>query len=271
MTILNAIKPTRVDLTSVEQMQLFAAVTQNNIAQVKSLLRAGVPVNSADDEDDTPLTLAATHGFNGMVETLLAHGADVHLPGLSGRSALRAAIDGQHRDVMHSLLEAGADPMMKSYSSLDRKDVSDCMAAASCKDTEIVFAVNFATDSFHMIEAVKNGTTWKIAEWLGRDNCVVDAVNHHGVTAMLHACEMGRMDLVEMLWHAGADPLKPCKYDADITPLRMAEESKNPHLIRQVKEYIQKAEQDFKREATELGKGVAAMKPIRFKPKPGSI
>jgi ankyrin repeat protein len=271
MTILNAIKPPRVDLTSVEQMQLFAAVTQNNIAQVKTLLRAGVPVNSADDEDDTPLTLAAAHGFKGMVETLLAHGADVHLPGLSGRSALRAAIDGQHRDVMHSLLEAGADPMMKSYSSLDRKDVSDCMAAASSKDTEIVFAVNFATDSFLMIEAVKSGTAWKVAEWLGRDNCVVDAVNRHGVTAMLHACEMGRMDLVEMLWHAGADPSKPCKYDADITPLRMAEESKNPHLIRQVKEYIQKAEQDFKREATELGKGVSPMKPIRFKPKPGSF
>jgi len=271
MTILNAIKPSRVDLTSVEQMQLFAAVAQNNVFQVEKLLRAGVPVNSADEDDDTPLTLAAAHGFNDLVQTLLAHGADVHLPGLNGRSALRAAIDGLHRDVMHSLLEAGADPMMKSYSSLDRKDVTDCMAAASCKDTEITFAVSFATDSFHMIDAIKSGTTWKAAEWLGRDNCVVDAVNHQGVTAMLYACEMGRVDLVEMLWQAGADPSKPCKYDVDITPLRMAEESRNPHLIRLVKEYIQKAEHEFKREATELGKGLSPMKPIRFKPKPGSI
>lgn len=267
MTDLSSIKPQRVDFVSAEQMQLFAAVTSNDLRHAKRLLDAGVSPNSADDNDDTPLIMASAAGRTSMMQLLLDHGADIHLPGLNGRSALRVAIEAEDVAAVKLLLNAGADPLMTSYDSARREDVSDMMAAAQAKNTEIVFAVSGAASSFHMIEAVKSGIEWKAREWVLRDDCNVDAYNQNGVTAMLHACHMGRMDMVEMLWHAGADPTLPCKYDPAITPLRMAEESRDPYVLRQIRSYIDKREKEFLHDATHARQKVTTMKPIRFKPK----
>jgi len=267
MTDLASIKPLRVDLADVEQMQLFAAVSNNDLRQARALLAKGISPLSADMEDDTPLIMAAAVGGREMMQLLLAHGADIHQPGLNGRSALRVAIEREDMGTVAFLLGAGADPLMVSYDSLCREDVSDVMAAAKAKNTEIAFAVSGAAASFHMIEAVKDGTAWKAREWALRDDCDVNAHNRQGMTALIHACKMGRADLVEMLWHAGADPAKACKYDPAITPLAMAEESGNPHVARQIKRYLEQAEQEFRRDSTHLQEKVTAMKPIRFKPK----
>lgn len=267
MTDLASIKPLRVDLTDVLQMQLFAAVSNNDVPQAKALLESGVSPLSADMDDDTPLIMAAAAGRRDMMQLLLDHGADVNQPGLNGRSALRVAIEAQDPQTTGFLLMAGADPLMKSYDSTRKQDITDVMAAAQCKNSEIVFAVSGAASSFYMIEAVKDGTEWKAREWAMRDDCDVNAYNRNGLTALIHACRMGRMDVVEMLWHAGADPAKPCKYDETITPLSMAEESGDPHLLRLIKGYLAQAEAEFRRDATHLQKKVAAMKPIRFKPK----
>lgn len=267
MTDLSSIKPQRVDLATAEQMQLFAAVTNNDLRHAQRLLDAGVSPNSADDDDDTPLIMAATGGRIEMMQLLLDHGADVNQPGLNGRSALRVAIEAENVAAVTFLLKAGADPLMASYDSQRKEDVSDVMAAAQAKDSNIVFAVSGAAASFHMIEAVKDGTEWKAREWAHRDDCDINTYNRNGMTAMLHACHMGRADLVEMLWHAGADPSKPCKYDPAITPLSMAEESRDPHVIRQIKGYIDKAEKEFLHDATHAQQKVTTMKPIRFKPK----
>ena len=267
MTDLASIKPLRVDLTDVLQMQLFAAVTNNDMAHAKALLESGVSPLSADVDDDTPLIMAAAAGRREMMQLLLDHGADINQPGLNGRSALRVAIEALDAPAVHFLLMAGADPLMKSYDSARKEDITDVMAAAQCKSSDIVFAVSGAASSFHMIEAVKDGTEWKAREWAMRDDCDVNAYNRDGMTGLIHACRMGRMDLVEMLWHAGADPAKPCKYDETITPLSMAEESRDPHLMRLVKRHLEQAEAEFRHDATHLQKKVAAMKPIRFKPK----
>lgn len=267
MTDLASIKPLRVDLAYAEQMQLFAAVSNNDLRHAKALLQSGVSPLSADMDDDTPLIMAAAAGRHEMVQLLLDHGADVNQPGLGGRSALRAAIEALDMQTVQCLLDAGADPLMKSYDSARKEDISDMMAAAQSKNSDIVFAVTGATSAFHMIEAVKDGTEWKAREWALRDDCDVNAYNRDGMTGLIHACRMGRMDLVEMLWHAGADPAKPCKYDDNITPLAMAEESADPHLMRLIKSYLQKTEAQFRRDATHLQKNVAPMKPIRFRPK----
>lgn len=267
MTDLASIKPLRVDLADAEQMQLFAAVSNNDLRYAKSLLEKGISPLSADIDDDTPLIMAAAAGRQEMMRLLLDHGADVNQPGLNGRSALRVAIEAGNLETVTLLLIAGADPLMNSYDSARNEDISDVMVAAKAKNTEIVFAVSAAAASFHMIEAVKDGTEWKAREWALRDDCDVNAYNRQGMTALIHACKMGRLDMVEMLWHAGADPTKPCKYDPAITPLAMAEESGNPHAARLIKRYLEQAEQEFRRDTTQLQEKVTAMKPIRFKPK----
>lgn len=267
MTDLASIKPLRVDLASAEQMQLFAAVSHNDLRQARVLLAQGVSPLSADDHDDTPLIMAVAIGAREMMQLLLDYGADVNQPGLNGRSALRVAIEREDRETVSFLLAAGADPLMSSYDHARKEDLSDVMAAARAKDTEIVFAVSGATAPFHMIEAVKDGTAWKAREWALRDDCDVNAYNRQGMTAMIHACRMGRMDMVEMLWHAGADPAKACKYDPAITPLAMAEESGSIQLVRQIKGYLERAAQTFRHDSTHLSEKITAMKPIKLKPK----
>jgi ankyrin repeat protein len=267
MTDLASIKPLRVDLAYSEQMQLFAAVSNNDLRHARALLESGVSALSADMDDDTPLIMAAAAGRREMMQLLLDHGADVNQPGLNGRSALRAAIEAEDAGTVTFLLTAGADPLMTSYDPVRKEDINDVMAAAKAKNTEIVFAVSGAASAFHMIETVKGGTEWKAREWALRDDCDVNAYNRNGLTGLIHACQMGRLDLVEMLWHAGADPAKPCKYDPAITPLSMAEESGNPHVMRLIRRYLEQAEQEFRHDTTHLQDKVTAMKPIRFKPK----
>jgi len=267
MTDLASIKPLRVDLAYSEQMQLFAAVSNNDLRHARALLDSGVSPLSADVDDDTPLIMATAAGQRDMMQLLLDYGADVNQPGLNGRSALRVAIEALDVQTVDLLLKAGADPLMKSYDSVRKEDISDVMAAAQCKSSEIVFEVSGAAGSFHMIEAVKEGAEWKAREWAMRDDCDVNACNRDGMTGLIHACRMGRPDLVEMLWHAGADPAKPCKYDPVITPLAMAQESGDPHVMRLIKRYLEQAEREFRHGTTHLQDKVTAMKPIRFKPK----
>lgn len=256
-------------------MQLFAAVSTGCLQTAAHLVKAGVPVNMGDDEDDTPLTLAIARGQAEMVDFLIAAGADVNLAGLGGKSPLRVAIDtAAPLGLVKNLLAAGADPLASSYHDGQKKDVSDQMAADLAyigsrtgdenADT-VLFEVTRATTVFNIIDIVKDGNRQKLGDWLRGHKVDIDSYNRHGATALLHACQMGRMDLAEILWHAGADPSKPHKYDKTVTPLAMAQESGNPHLMREVKRYIILIEQEFKKNAAQLGQDVPVMKPAQIK------
>jgi len=269
------IAPLRADVTTSEQMQLFAAVSTGCFRTAARLVAAGVPVNMGDDEDDTPLTLAIARGHAEMVDFLLRAGADVHLTGLGGKSPLRVAIDtAAPLALVKKLLAAGADPLASSYHTGRKKDVSDQMAADLAyigsrtgdenADT-VLFEVTRATTVFNIIEIVKEGSRQKLNDWLRDYTVDINAYNRHGATALLHACQMGRMDLVEILWHAGADPSKPHKYDKSVTPLAMATESDNPHVLREINRYISLVEKDFKKSATQLEKDMPVMKPAQIK------
>ena len=194
-------------------------------------------MNTGDEDDDTALTLAVSRSDAAMVELLLKAGADVNLSGVGGKSPLRVAIDiAAPLPVVKLLLAAGADPLCASYHDGQKKDISDQMAADLAyihsrtgdenADT-VLYEVTRVTNVFNIIEIVKDGNPHKLDNWLKTSKVDIDTYNRHGATALLHACQMGRTDLVELLWYAHADPTKPHKYDASITPLKMAEESGN--------------------------------------------
>lgn len=265
----------RAEVSTSEQMQLFAAVSTGCVKTAARLVAAGVPVNMGDEEDDTPLTLAVARGHAEMVGFLLASGADIHLTGVGGKSPLRVAIDtAAPLELVKKLIKAGADPLASSYHESRKKDISDQMAAdlayiASRSGDEnadtVLYEVTRATTVFNVIEIVKDGNPHKLDDWLKTSKVDINAYNRHGATALLHACQMGRMDLVELLWHAGADPSKPHKYDKTVTPLAMARESDNPHVSREVNRYIELAEKEFIKSATRLEKDMPLMKPAQVK------
>jgi ankyrin repeat protein len=268
------IAPLRTEVSTSEQMQLFAAVSTGCVQTAARLVQAGVAVNMGDEEDDTPLTLAVARGHMEMVDFLLAAGADVNLTGIGGKSPLRVAIDtAAPLALVKKLLTAGADPLARSYHEGYKKEVSDLMAieffheeAKAGRETtaQILYEVTGAARVFNIIEIVKSGNRQKLNDWLGNHAADINAYNRHGATALLHACQMGRMDLVETLWLAGADPFRPHKYAPAVTPLSMAQESGNSHLTREINRYIALKEKENFAAVTRLAKDTPVMKPARI-------
>ncbi len=272
------IAPPRVAIETREQVELFAAISTGCIKTVSHLLSQGVPVNSGDEDDDTPLTMAVSRNNLAMVDLLLSRGADINLTGLGGKTPLRVAVDiAAPLEMVQRLLKAGADPLAISYSDAQKKDITDLMATDRAfvggrtgdenADT-ILYEVARATNVFTIIEIVKDGNLQKLDQWLkNNDRLDVNTYNRHGETALLHACHMGRTDLAELLWYAGANPSLPHKYDASVTPLKMAEQNENPQSWREIKRYIQLAEEDFRRSATQLSQDMPVMKNVQIKPR----
>jgi ankyrin repeat protein len=93
---------------------LFSAVEQDNLQALNSLLQAGADCDSRNDEEMTPLMLAAGLGHLDMVETLIEHGANVNAKNPLGWTALMKAIynyelDRGFPDIVAALIEAGAE------------------------------------------------------------------------------------------------------------------------------------------------------------------
>lgn len=272
------IAPPRAAIETREQIELFAAISTGCTKTVSRLLSQGVPVNSGDEDDDTPLIAAVSRSDLAMVDLLLSHGADINLTGIGGKTPLRVAVDvAAPLDIVQRILNAGADPLATSYHDAQKKDITDLMAADRAfvgnrtgdenADT-ILYEVARATNVFTIIEIVKDGNLQKLDQWLKNNSTLdVNTYNRHGETALLHACHMGRTDLAELLWYAGANPSLPHKYDASITPLKMAELGENPQSWREIQRYIKLAEDEFRRTSTQLDHDMPVMKNVQIKPR----
>lgn len=60
--------------------QLHRAIESGNLAKVQELINGGADVNSIDEYRGTPLQLAASHGYAGVVRLLIDKGANVYSP-----------------------------------------------------------------------------------------------------------------------------------------------------------------------------------------------
>jgi len=76
----------------------------------KRLLDHGANVNARDNDDWTPLYLAASYGRLEFTRMLLEHGAAINAPANTGQTPLHRASKNGHVEVVLLLLEYGADP-----------------------------------------------------------------------------------------------------------------------------------------------------------------
>jgi ankyrin repeat protein len=195
-------------------------------AKIRLLVDHGADVNAKSKAGRTALILAALHnGSDGVMDVLLAKGADTKPADKDGMTFLLAASNGMNPREVRLAIEKGADVNAK-----DGSGFTALMNAASNGDLESVkFLLSKGADANAVSTSdkfgkVKNGNIDlgnftalmvaapygppEIVERLLRAGAKVDAQDIRGMTALHYAVatEAQHPEIVRLLLKAGADP-----------------------------------------------------------------
>ena len=96
-------------LPDVESAVLRAASAHGHVDVVQRLLLKGVDVNSADEDDLTPLFRAVANGHEQVIRLLAQHGADVNKSARQLGTALHVVSGSGGTDIARLLIQSGAD------------------------------------------------------------------------------------------------------------------------------------------------------------------
>jgi len=197
---------------------LAADVNRSDI--LKMLIEAGADVNVFDEEfyRQPPLLWAigkadnatARKKIRASVQTLIAGGADVNLPGKSEESALMAAVLAEDERLVEMLIAAGANVNYKdseaqnaySYAAKSGNKNIKKILIENGADTAVgvkKYAREYGENAF--FQAAADGRT-DVVEAMLADGADVNAVNSGGMTALMRAAEKSTFDL---LLNAGTD------------------------------------------------------------------
>lgn len=159
----------------------------------------------------TLLHQAAQAGHLAVVDTLLAHGADMDRIDGEGHTALTLAIRNDHFDVARALLESGASPSVAEQSgqalrlSLHRSEVALALVLL-----EAGADPNLASDSTGntpLIEAATHDHPDAVRALLAKGADPNAArTNEEAHTALHEAVEEGYLEVARLLLDGGADP-----------------------------------------------------------------
>ena len=89
------------------------AVEKGNIEAVKQHLTAGKDVNAKNDDELTPLQMAAGEGQKEIAELLIAKGADVNAKDKIGGTSLHLAAHSGQKEIVELLIANGANINVK--------------------------------------------------------------------------------------------------------------------------------------------------------------
>ncbi|CAK9064066.1 unnamed protein product [Durusdinium trenchii] len=201
--------------------QLFCACEQGRLTEVEQLLQKPLNPNLRHPERefegqvhdllngenefgdwDTALTAAAEHGHLEVVCLLLEAGADKNAAGeFFGGTALRAAATRGHLEVVRLLLRAGAD---KNAATTDREKALMGAAEHGHLDVVRLLLEAGADGATALINAAFNGQL-EAVRLLLEAGAAKNAANTNGETALMAAAEHDHLEVVRLLLKAGAD------------------------------------------------------------------
>lgn len=93
------------------------AIRRGDVRIVRDLLGRGMDVDARDRQGQTALMLIAHAGHREVVESLIAHRANLNITAKFGLSALMLALVSSHADVARLLANAGADLSLRGTST----------------------------------------------------------------------------------------------------------------------------------------------------------
>ncbi len=185
------------------------AARLGQIAVTEYLLAHGVGVDDAGFKGaalESPLALAAFHGHKTVVETLLAHKANVNVTTFSGKETplYLASLSG-YKNVMEVLIAHGADVNAKTPAG----DTPLHAAVGSEAATELLLAKGARTDARNnrgqtplMIAVGKRRV--EVVQALLRSHADPNVADNLGLVALRYAAYDADKELCEMLLAAGA-------------------------------------------------------------------
>ncbi|KAL4003285.1 Ankyrin repeat family protein [Acanthocheilonema viteae] len=101
---------------SLEQIEWFSALDEDNIEKLKNLLAGNLELLEEKNENQlTALHWASDRGKLELVDFLVGAGADVNIQDYGGQTPLHYAVSCSHRSVVDFLLKKGADPTMADF------------------------------------------------------------------------------------------------------------------------------------------------------------
>ena len=206
---------------------LYFATMSGEGANVKLLVEAGAGVSVTDNQGWTCLILAAYYGYSDIVRYLVGlPQVEVNFANQEGSTALHCALQHRHTDVVRALIDAGADieakdrctersPLLKASISGNAANVNLLVrAGASVHVTDV-------TGRTGLIHASALGHTDTVRTLLCMPEVEVDkAESSTGCTALHHAVNSKRAEVLEVLIDAGADI--EAKDDMGHSPLHSA-------------------------------------------------
>lgn len=200
------------------QRHLLHAAEAGNAGKVMELLEDGVPVDSRNRQNDTPLLLALRKGHKKVVHLLLQRRASVNARNNEGYTALIYAAEQGDSEVVESLLEHGAE--------IDAEDARGEKALTRAARNGHLGTVRLLLERGANIRArTGTGNTalslaaqnahLEIVRLLLQKGAPVDGYDHKKRTALTLAARNGHPDVVKLLLASGADPLTSTGESAD--------------------------------------------------------
>lgn len=117
---------------------LFDAVTGGSSEMTEYLLAHDFPVNTVNRFNTSALHIAVTKGDTGMIALLIRHGADVNLRDNNGWSALHFAGARRYREIVFTLLTAGAQPTPLTSDALSAYATGVVYEEAASKNARVL-------------------------------------------------------------------------------------------------------------------------------------
>ena len=152
----------------------------------------GAAVNARDDQERTPVMLAAAAGLKSMVNTLISRGATVDDVDKSGATALHHAVQGGNPEIARELIRTKAD-----VGATDKWGCAPLHYAATAGDAETVQV---------LIDA----------------GAKADPKDKTRTTPLWNACKAGNVAVVKILLDKGAKAERYCGAPKDSTPMLAA-------------------------------------------------
>jgi ankyrin repeat protein len=199
--------------------EMLHSIHNSDIAQVRKLLVAGMRVDDVrDDEENTPLLLAAARDHEAIVRLLIEYGANVDARNRQGDTALLIAARHGRDSIVKVLLESGADVQHRN-----RADESALLEAARREFRTII-------EMLEQSGAEEPDLNRKVTRWQLEQE---GKFTHQEMLRSIHTWDI---DQVRKLLIAGM-PADDARDEEENTPLLLAAEMDHDTIVPLLLEY----------------------------------